>query len=181
MLLDGVSYPAGHYLLASELAGIVSAIQDMTLYVEKTADTSRASTTSRTADPHLTLPVKANATYEMSGLLVYGAGGAASTNGFDFGFTAPSGATLEWESNAKIDTDGSNSAAAKWFVHRVLADSIFTGGAGGNTNKLNATPQGRLKTSSTAGNLVVVWAQHTSSATATILYTGSHLRLRRVA
>ncbi|MGW2497285.1 collagen-like triple helix repeat-containing protein [Streptomyces pseudogriseolus] len=126
--------------------------------VVKTADTSRASTITPAADPHLALTVAANATYIVEAVGVWTSGGG----GFRVDWTAPSGASMVW-----TDNDGAGSAA--------LGDDLTFAATTGTTF------QGALITGSTAGTLTLRWAQNTSNTAATVLKAGCYLRLERVA
>lgn len=164
----------------TDLTSLAAFIADMSKVVEKGSDTSRASTSTLADDPALTLAVSANASYIMNAFVIFGAGGAASTNGFKFAWTGPSGATMNWVPHTKIDTDATNAATSIWMAQRDIGTTISSGGAGANTIKVIARPYGLLKTSSTAGSLTLQWAQATSNGTATIVYAGSWIELRRV-
>src|SRR5687767_4801287 len=62
--------------------------------IVKSGDTSRASTTTLAADPHLTVNVVASATYTLDGFIDYD--GAFGAGGLKVDFTLPAGATLRW-------------------------------------------------------------------------------------
>ncbi|MFJ8900042.1 hypothetical protein [Streptomyces sp. NPDC102370] len=126
--------------------------------VVKTLDTSRTSTATPAADPHLFLTVAANATYIVEAVGVWTSGGG----GFRIDWTAPNGATMVW-----TDNDGAGSAA--------LGDDLTFAATTGTTF------QGALITGNTAGTLTLRWAQNTSNAAATVLKAGCYLRLERVA
>jgi hypothetical protein len=182
VLLSGVSYPAGHKVTATEFGGIISAIQDMTGYVEKFADETVTSSATLQDDDELqfTLGV-ANAVYDLYGNIIYGAGGATSVNGFKYTFTGPAGATLAWVPHVKIDTDGANAAAAIWQTGLSIGQTVQAGGAGGVAITMTAAPRGLLKVGGTTGSLKLRWSQATSNGTGTKVYAGSFLHVRRVA
>lgn len=141
------------------------------LYLYKTASTSRASTTTLTADPHLIVPMAANAMYDLLGMLDYE---ADATGDMKFQFTLPAAATMNyaWTGYTPADSisvNGSNTAST--------VNQIGGGGAGVGRSVLLL---GNIVTSSTAGNLGVNWAQNASVATATIFHQYSYLKLVRV-
>ncbi|MCF0087173.1 MULTISPECIES: right-handed parallel beta-helix repeat-containing protein [unclassified Streptomyces] len=124
----------------------------------KSADTPRTSTVTTTADPHLTLPVAPNATYDVECVAVWTTGGG----GLRATWAAPSGAGMVW-----TDNDGVGIATPTG----VVTFSATTG----------TTFKGTLVVGSTAGSLTLSWAQSTSNAAATTLKAGSILKLTRIA
>lgn len=126
-------------------------------WARKTSSTSRASTTTVSADPHLVVAVEANAVYRVQVFVGWTNGGG----GFKAAFSGPSGATMNW-----TDNDGGYSSAI------------------GTTQSFNTTVGtsflGTLITSGTAGNLSLVWAQDSSNAANTTLAAGCHIAVERV-
>lgn len=143
---------------ASPLTGPSDTGAGAITYVTKSADTSRASTATTAADPHLTLAVAANAVYDVECVAVWTTGGG----GLRATWTAPSGAGMVW-----TDNDGVGVATAAGVV--TFASTTGT------------TFKGTLTTSATAGSLTLSWAQSTSNASATVLKAGSSLKLTRLA
>ncbi|RPE27275.1 hypothetical protein [Kitasatospora cineracea] len=146
--------------------------------VYKTADTPLANTTALTADPHLTLPVVANAKYLLDGYLDYDGLFSTTLGGLALDWNLPSGATLRWGplGNAFGDT------TQKYTANTTTAGaplSLGTYGTGGTHTA--ASPRGYLTTGANAGSLTLKWAQAGATATGTTLYTGSHIRLQRIA
>lgn len=128
-------------------------------FARKTASTSRASTITPAADPHLAVSVEANATYNVIAQLAWRPSGSG---GFRFDFTGPSGAEMIF-----IDNDSGSSLA----IGDDLTFNVTVG----------ATIGGTLITAGTAGTLTLRWAQNVSNATNTTLNEHSSLWLRRVA
>lgn len=128
-------------------------------FARKTASTSRASTITPAADPHLAVSVEANATYNVTAQLAWRPSGSG---GFRFDFTGPSGAEMIF-----IDNDSGSSLA----IGDDLTFNVTVG----------ATIGGTLVTAGTAGTLTLRWAQNVSNATNTTLNEHSSLWLRRVA
>jgi hypothetical protein len=158
-------------------AGQLLASQAKTLY--KAGDTSRASTTASAADPDLTMAVEANATYIVDGLLVYGADPTAD---FKMGFTGPASAVFTWSCTGQDGTQTGTSSPVITDAQAIGTFAYILGGRStGNTGKMTGRLRGTLTVAATAGTFSLVWAQQVSSATATILYTGSFMRLLRVA
>jgi hypothetical protein len=129
-----------------------------TTIVVKPVDTSRASTATPAADPHLTLPVDANATYDVEVIAVWSTGGG----GLRATWIAPTSAAMTW-----TDNDGVGVISPTGTV-------VFSSGTG-------TLFKGTLRTAETAGSLTFSWAQNTSNAAATILRSGCSLKLTRIA
>lgn len=150
------------------------------VFVRKLSDQTVTSSTTLVNDTALVTPtLAANTTWDLDMFLIYTAGGAASTNGIKFGFSGPSGAVLDWVPYSKIDTDGTQTAAAVWLIRRSITDTIPSGGSG--TTNMCAHIRGVLKLSTTAGVLQFQWAQNTSNATGTVVKGASSMTLRQVA
>lgn len=157
--------------------------------MRKTADETRTSTTTTTQDAELFMPVEANAVYVWHGWLKYG-GNAAGDIAVDF--TVPTGALGEWAAHGvgepvigasaapALQTD---TAGIRGYMLRTETNDVDQfrtyGVITGST--LSIILYGTLRTSSTAGTFALTWAQGTSSASATTLYTDSWLSVQRIA
>jgi len=156
----------------------------------KTADTSRAATTTATADDHLTFTVEADAVYVWNGWLKYE---AATAGDFVVDFTAPSGALGEWTGHGagitpvsanSTPTLQNNTQDTSGYMLRVESNDVMqfrTFGGLGAGIALSVLIFGTLRVGATAGTFSLDWCQGTSSATATILYTDSWITLQRIA
>lgn len=133
-----------------------------TQLVRKTADESVTSSTTLQNDNHLLLPVVANATYDLFLLCVFSGDTAGDIK---FAWSVPSGTVLRW-----VDQTGSSGLAT---------DTDFYSAPGGTT-QVGFQIWATVVTSATAGNIQFQWAQNTSSATATIVRTNSHLKMQRI-
>lgn len=163
------TFKAGQRLTASALNAAIG------LTARKAADTSRSSAntgTTLTADPDLVIAVLANSSYLVTIFLLY-KGAATNTGDLKFGFSVPSGATLP---GGVIGV--ANPLAV--FTNSMTASSTLVSYSNGTGNPLWAQVTATLITSSTAGNLVLNWAQNTSSATSTTLMTGSSMQAAQV-
>lgn len=127
-------------------------------YGETAADTTF--TAASQTDTTLAAAAAANATYEVTAAVVISNATGTST----VGWTGPSGATLQWN-----DTTTSTDYASTIDGTNAYASSAST---------RMAIFKGRLRTSSTAGNLTMTLGV---SAGTTTLAAGSFLRLDRVA
>jgi len=138
----------------------------------KSASTSRTSTTTLTADPDLTVPVDANAAYDVEISLPYN-GAATGTGDIKFSFSVPSGASI---------TGGFEGIANPLGVAilTVATGSTLFSASNGTGNPLWCKISCTLFTSGTSGNLVLNWAQNTSSGTATTLLAGAKMSAARV-
>lgn len=169
------SYPtilAGQRITAALLRSMLPQV------VRKTADTSRAATTTFADDPHLTYEVEANAVYVMDGWIKYF---ADPTPDIKFQFTTPTGTLGEW---AWV-MPGSGTAAAGTTGYSVRTETNDVGGSRtgyGTSDTSMFTPvSGLWRVASTAGSITLQWAQNTSSATSTGVFTDSWLRFQRIA
>ena len=137
----------------------------------------RDSSTTLQDDDALFVTVLANASYEVQCFLIYDGAGASALK---VAFAGPTSATFDWWQDGN---SGGNSAAAgtTWWGYNTISTTNSTYGATGAGSKLAARPAGLLITSSTAGTFKLQWAQGSSSATATHIFTGSYMYLRRLA
>lgn len=146
----------------------------------KAADTSRASTTTMTADPDLVnIPVVANAAYIVEGFIIYSAVDVAD---FKCQFTGPAAASMNWHGGCL--PPASTGAVGQYIYDCQTLSAVYTPGGGdaaGNGTSMMLDVKGLLRTGANAGNFGVQWAQNVSNATATIVRTGSYLQLRRIA
>lgn len=173
--------------ITSPVDGMVSALTDSdslwyyngaawvtpnTLYVRKTANESVTSSTTLQDDDQLILPLAANRTYEIRGMIIYDDG--TSDGRLKTGWSGPAAATFDWLNDGLINTDFTQSAASVWRIANTISDSRETGaGPTGEVNMLLIN--GLAITAGTAGNLTFRWAQMQSNAVATTVRTGSWL------
>lgn len=157
----------------------------------KTADTSRSSTATPAADPHLTFEVVAGGVYVMDGWLKFD-GAAAGDLSIDW--SMPSGSLGEWtgwgpgvpavvgvNTTPALVTD---TASTRGYLLRIETNDVSqvrTFGCIAVGTTLTIKINGTLRVGSTAGTYSLDWSQVTSDPTATTLYTDSWLRLQRVA
>ena len=148
------------------------------LVTRKTADTSRTATTTTTPDDHLTFEVEADAVYVWDGWIKYF---ADPTVDMTLDFTVPTGSLGEWSGfGAGATTAGSTTNG---YLIRTESNDVSQPrnyyGSSDNTHTLLL--HGLLRVGSTAGTFSLDWAQGTSGATATTLYTDSWMRVQRIA
>lgn len=147
------------------------------LFARKTADTTRASTVTVTADPHMTLSVLANATYTVDGYIVFQA--ANTTGDMSIQMTVPASTSGTWGTYA-----ASTSATAEPATMRPLAQdfsTIRTYGANISSADQMMILGGLVRTAGTAGTVAIAWAQATSDAGGLTFRTDSYIKLTRVA
>ncbi|MEW2578336.1 hypothetical protein [Streptomyces syringium] len=168
---------SGNWLAAGRTAAAADSV-GTTLFARKTADTARTSTTTSADDPHLSVPVSASATYTVDGLIVYNTPQAAD---FKFQFAAPSGATQLWSPWAISDDSDVNAGGTVGRIRTGTSTGAATQLGVLATVNVTCRPVGLIRTSATAGTVVVQWAQGTSNASATTVVTDSWIKLQRVA
>lgn len=169
------SYPiplAGQRITASLLRSM------MPQTVRKTADDSRAATTTLADDTHLVFTPDINGVYVMWGWIKYF---ASTTPDIKMQFTVPTGCLGEW---AWI-MPGQTTAAGSVNGYSVRTESNDVGavrtGYGTSDTQQNTPVSGIFRMSSTPGTIALQWAQNVSDATATVLYTDSWLTFQRIA
>lgn len=147
------------------------------LFALKAANESVTSSTTLQDDDELFVTVEADSIYVVHAVFLYD---ASTAGDLKFTFTAPSGATFQWNSSvAALATTGATSPGTTNFAGSDIGTNYGAGGAGAGTT-LSAVTSGVLVTSSTAGAFRVQFAQFTSDATATRMLAGSFLHLRKV-
>jgi len=147
-----------------------------TLYADKPSDTSRASTTTLSNDPDLTLAVGASKKYELDMQVVYTA--ASGTGDFKFAFAIPASAVFTGtQLGAAIGTGALQNPPYQAGGSLMTAPQSLIGNG---PIQMQLRVSGILAVAGTAGNLTFQWAQANSGATATIVKQGSYMRLRRV-
>lgn len=152
------------------------------IYVSKSTTTQRASTTTATADPHLSLPVAANSAYEIECGLFISANASADAK---IGFTFPSGSNISFYTAAPGTTwnPGDGEGIVTMSVnYDVTVSPTGDNGVGGTSAAATLTcwVRGLLVTGSTAGTLFLRWAQATSNAAATEMKAGSFMVITRI-
>lgn len=142
----------------------------------KPGNTSRASTTTISADPHLTFAVVPG-TYRIDAVLFYDADSAADLK---LGWTAPSGTTGAWWPGGSDSSNTTQAATARWGALTDIGTNTLPVAGIGSGTVVTCRPVGTAVVT-TAGTLALAWAQNASSATATTVRANSWLTLRRTA
>lgn len=165
---------AGQDITADQLNEMIPKV------IRKTTDTARTSTTTTTADPELSLTLAANAVYVWDGWVKYSADPAVDMT---VDFTVPSGALGEWAAHgAGSGTAGVTTAG---YLIRTESNDVaqarnYYGLNAGDSQPLTVFLYGTIRTSS-GGTFSLDWAQGSSGASATTVYTDSWLRFQRIA
>lgn len=141
----------------------------------KTTDKTVTSSTTLTDDTQLVLPVAANTTYLLQAFLIYSGALAADAK---MGLTVPSGATWKLAPFALTSAASATSGSTEEGVF--TASGITLGIGAATPTQQAALVTGSLVVGGTAGTCAVSFAQLVSSATASVLATGSTLQLTRV-
>lgn len=165
------SIPAGRRITDELLESMLP------LEVIKTVTETVTSSTTYQDDNELLLPGEVNATYRFRLFLLHSAG---TTGKIKVRFGAPSGAAVNWGVHAvHVNITSSTTVADMSVPSRLLSDDQQMGG--GDLAGTTAFIEGVLTMGSTAGNLVLQWAQITSNAAATQVRAGSYLTMKRTA
>ncbi len=91
----------------------------------------------------------------------------------------PTGSSCMIQSQAWLGYDASGGYIGQDFITGTYAfyyDGLLPDASGGNVIRLT----GVINTGSTAGNIYLQWAQHSSSGTATIGAVDSYMKLNRI-
>lgn len=147
------------------------------LHARKTADTTITSNVTPVPDPHLFIPMVANAVYELNGMLLVTS--ASTTPDLTIQMDGPAGSAGTWQ------TIGPPTAAT---TDDTPVRTIATSLGAGRTYGLQTAGQvfgfpigGMVETAGNAGNFTVSWAQSTSNPTGTTMKIYSWISLTRVA
>lgn len=144
-------------------------------FARKSGNTARNTTTTLSNDPHLSVAVAANAVYQVICNLKYD---GATTGDLKIGWSVPSSASFDWT------VVGAGTAAAAYTDDQTggfQTLSTPTFGALGVGTFAGVLVVGLLVVSVTSGNMILQWAQGTSSGTDTTVYANSFLSLDRKA
>lgn len=143
-----------------------------TIFAQKTATESVTSSTTLQDDNHLSVSVAANSVYEFTSVLHYDADSAGDLK---WTWSMPAGASM-----TVVHVKNAEGASAITDVTVKSENESDTAGGTGASNTHALIMKGLLTISSTAGTFKLTWAQQTSSGTATRLFAGSYVCLRRV-
>lgn len=148
------------------------------LFARKTADTSRASNTTPTDDPHLAVTVAPNAVYTVECYIAFI---ASATGDIRIGFTAPSGSVGAYTVRGPELTVAAGTTTSQVRIQSLL-DFTTTIPIGGQTpTHSSAHPIGTVVTGATGGTVAVRWCQNASDPTASTIYAHSWMKLQRMA
>jgi len=140
----------------------------------KPTDEGPITTTTLQNDNDLQLPLAANSAYELDGYLA--ATGATLGNGdIKLGLTGPAGVTFRF-STFGYSVLGSPPATGNSGATASGTTSVGVNGGSAST----VLVKGWVTTSSTAGTLILQWAENTPSGTGTSVLAGSWLKARRI-
>ncbi|MFF1298133.1 MULTISPECIES: hypothetical protein [unclassified Streptomyces] len=152
----------------------------------RTSNATRTSTITPTADSQLTWSVDANTVYALEGVLFYSGPGD-----FLMGWTFPASTAGTWQGLGNGTTVVSGTAGggtqqdttSSWgYTLRTettdLADNRTYGGI--STTGFAVQVRATIRVGATAGTFALQWAQGTSNATATTLFTDSRLTLEKI-
>src|SRR5690606_12075457 len=170
--------------LGSTVSGHTSSINDLTAavaflaptFVVKSTNESVSSSTTLQSDDELLVSLTANRTYEVSGVLRV----SGSTSGdIKLAWTGPSGSTMYAVVHG-LGAGGSDGGDDVIFLYEGPGTGTF-GIFGTTTAPIRAVHyHGFIQLGGTSGTLQLVWAQGSSSGTATVVHSGSFMCVRRV-
>jgi hypothetical protein len=144
--------------------------------VRKTTDKTVTNSNTLSSDNQLVAPVSANATYAIDSYLIYT---ATTTADVRLALAGPTGATAQMSPHALAFGAGGIFGDIETGVSAI--GSLMVAGAAGTGTKTTARMVGTLVTGEAAGNATVQFAQNTAEANNAVLYTGSWLKVERIA
>ena len=151
------------------------------LFAYKTADSTRTSNTTTSADTHLTLPVPENGTYVLN---LWGMLTGSNAGDFKFNFSYPAGGSMSvGPLGLAVAATGTNGSLEAFSGTGLDASTptidMYVGTVASFTT--NFMIHGLLLSGVAGGTVTLNWAQNTSDGTATTLKAGSYMTLQRVA
>ena len=151
------------------------------LFESKGSDTSRASTTTLTDDPGLSIDLEANARYRFEAFIMYGNLDGTTSGDIKMSFGTPAGSNGGWTPRApRHDYTGGDAIGPI----NMMGLSLGQAGSGGDQGRADVdsvmTPIGWVRTSTTASTLRFRWCQLTAVPNSTIVRAGSWLSAQRV-
>ncbi len=139
----------------------------------KTADLSRASTTTPTNDPDLIVSLAASAVYKIQFAAMYACASTGIDLKFDFGIPAgSSGEYVHWYWSGATTFAGPGNSADPWTQVRV--------GYAAASGDMGLTGHGIIFTAGTASTFGFQWSQNVSNATSITVRKGSFLVAQRI-
>lgn len=142
-------------------------------HVWKPSNESVANSTTLQNDDHLVIPVSANTTYFIQGMLIYSGLAAAD---MAFKWSVPSGSTFDWVSDAL----GSTATTLTDQISHTAQGAANQPAFGAIDGGIAVAPvKGILVVGSVAGFLRATWAQSFTNGTAIVMQAGSYLMARR--
>ena len=158
---DGQSFPAG---------------TTSSYFIVKSADQTRASTTTVADDSELVIALKAG-TYQLDANIVFSNDTGGTTPGEKFKFTYSGTATVA-SGNLIYGNNGGNPSISSY---PNSTDANFLAPTISDTHRNYGISAGGILIVTTDGNLSFQWAQHTSSTTVSRVKAGSFVRLYKLA
>lgn len=152
--------------------------------VIKPSNTDRSNSGALSADPHLVLPIEANATYLWELFVGYSYGGiGATTSDLSYDMNVPSGTNF-WDDDRVNSAVTTATVETRGYRNQGNSGNPVTGVASTNAaaHDVVATirPSGSLVVGITPGNLTFRWCQATSNATGLRVWSGSWIRALRI-
>lgn len=141
----------------------------------KTADTSRASTTALASDPHLSVSiVQPNSIYDVELMLYF----TSSGGGVRVGFLTPASMTISYIFQCRdIGTDGDVGQNEGLDIDTAVVNTAFQSNAGA---QMFCWFKGTITTGGSGGSVTLRWAQESSNASATVLNSGSTMKMQLI-
>ncbi len=169
-----VTFYAGQRVQAADLAGALPVLGSVTADITVTSSTTLVNATG------LAVPLAANAFYAIDCYLAYVAGG---TGDIKVALSAPTSSTGHWALMPLVSSATGTSGSLDATRQAGFGDGVtqLGGGSDSFSGAMQCHPVAYVATAGVAGVLQVRFAQGASSATSTLVKTGSWLRATRLA
>jgi hypothetical protein len=171
-----VSILGKNYLTAVSLATATTNFPLTNTAVVKPSDQFVTNNVTLVNDTALVAFCDANSTYELDVVLKYS---GSTTANIKVGFTAPSGAALEWT----IDGVDITAGATSGIINRASAaiGGTLTASGAGNGVNMFLKIKGTLTIGATSGNIQLQWAQNVLDAgVSTVVRAKSYLKIQQI-
>ncbi len=153
-------------------------LRGLNVFILKTSDESRASSTSLADDSQLQGNIVSTGKYVMETHLICSSPSSADIR---ITFNGPSGCSIDWVPYFPHTNQTNGDQVQISYSHFSAAGTADAGGIGASGQNLVYQPRGLVMSTGTSGIFKLRWCQLVSNATATVMRAGSWIMLRRVA
>lgn len=165
--------------VAAKLTALKNNVVAINGFVAKTADESVTSSTTLQNDNHLAYTIGATGTYVFE-VVIFGTSAANAAGDIKVGFSFPTGTCRFAGSGPDPGLASGSVQSGEWFVQLSATSGSTAIGYGLSTSTVRIVIEGTLAATAT-GTLQLMWAQASSSGSASTVKEGSYMRVAQVA